>query len=70
MNKVLQVFHKINDGLTRIETAPRGEAARIAEALKLINEELCDKFIEILNGHVSSISYRTNINLAYPRLGI
>jgi hypothetical protein len=49
MNKVLQVFHKINDGLTRIETAPRGEAARIAEALKLINEELCDKFIEILN---------------------
>lgn len=50
MSKVLkQVFHRINDGLTRIETAPQGEAARIAQSLKIINEELCDKMIEILN---------------------
>jgi hypothetical protein len=62
MNNVLKVFHKINEGLTRIETAPRGEAARIAEALKQINEELCDKFIEILNDRNDRGTTQTSSN--------
>ena len=62
MKTALKVFHTINEALTRIESAPRGEAVAIAEALKRINEELCDKIIEILNDRHEGRTAETNPN--------
>ena len=62
MKNVLKVFHTINDGLNRIESAPRQEIVQIVEALRLINEELCDKFIEILKEKHEGRVVETNSN--------
>ena len=51
------VFRKINEGLLQIQNAPRGEVVRISESLIQINEELCDKIIEIVTNDTTD---RTN----------
>lgn len=51
-----KVFRRIDDALIRLQVAPKGESARIAESLRVINMELCDKFIEIYNKYESFIA--------------
>lgn len=44
-----KVFRLIDETLDQMKMAPRGEVVRIAESLQRLNEEICDKFVEILN---------------------
>lgn len=43
-----RVFRLIDDTLEQIKISPRGEILRIADSLQKLNEEICDKFIELL----------------------
>lgn len=63
MNKVSEtkrVFRLIDESLDQMKMAPRGEVVKIAESLQKLNEEMCDKFVEIIKEREKYEALRTN----------